>query len=442
MHRLQAARAGRDLVGRRARDALPEDVAVGPDELDAVAGGERALAADDADREQALALVGDRPARAGVDVEAAVDALAEPQPELERRRRVAARREAGAARLAGDDRAEHVLAAAGRDHGRDRRRGGELGGQHLAPHPAAAERGARRRARRAPTSAPSAIGSAPGVPGRARVDAVDLGQQHEQRGAGQHGDDRGERVVVAERDLVGRRRVVLVHDRHRAAREQLAQRVADVEVRGAVGDLGGGEQDLRAEQRPRGAARGPTRPGAAPGRAPRPPAARAARAAAVRARAGAGRARSRPDETTQTGVPPRTSSPISRARARRAALARTRPPGPATRLDPSLTTTGAHRCCVPSPTTRYWRSQRSRYVTGPRGPGVQSTLIPVSGAPVSSKPSAKRVGACQKPTVPRYASRNRSRRGLVLGDDPGGEARRLLVGDPHRLVERVDVARR
>ena len=38
-----------------------------------------------------------------------------------------------------------------------------------------------------------------------------------------------------------------------------------------------------------------------------------------------------------------------------------------------------HRCCVPSPTTRYWRSQRSRYVTGPRGPGTRSTLMPGLG---------------------------------------------------------------
>src|SRR6266511_1392955 len=60
-----------------------------------------------------------------------------------------------------------------------------------------------------------------------------------------------------------------------------------------------------------------------------------------------------------------------------------------------------HRRCVPSPTATYWRSQRSRYVTGPRGPGTQSTLIPVSGAPVSAKPSVKRVGACQKAAVPR-----------------------------------------
>src|SRR6185437_8379582 len=65
-----------------------------------------------------------------------------------------------------------------------------------------------------------------------------------------------------------------------------------------------------------------------------------------------------------------------------------------------------HRCCVPSPTTRYWRRYRSRYVTGPRGPGTRSTLMPVSGAPVSAKPSVKRVGAFQYAAVPRYASRN------------------------------------
>ena len=61
----------------------------------------------------------------------------------------------------------------------------------------------------------------------------------------------------------------------------------------------------------------------------------------------------------------------------------------------------AYLRCVPSPTTRNWRSQRSRYVTGPRGPGAKSTLMPVSGAPVSAKPSVKRVGAFQKAAVPR-----------------------------------------
>src|SRR5262249_52013982 len=80
--------------------------------------------------------------------------------------------------------------------------------------------------------------------------------------------------------------------------------------------------------------------------------------------------------------------------------------GPGHEARAELHDDGPHRRCVPSPTTRYWRNHRSRYVTGPRGPGVQSTLIPVSGAPVSSNPSAKRVGACQNATVPRYAARN------------------------------------
>ena len=59
------------------------------------------------------------------------------------------------------------------------------------------------------------------------------------------------------------------------------------------------------------------------------------------------------------------------------------------------------RVWVASPMTRYWRSQRSLYVTGPRGPGTLSTLIPVSGEPVSAKPSVNRVVACQNAAVPR-----------------------------------------
>ena len=40
-------------------------------------------------------------------------------------------------------------------------------------------------------------------------------------------------------------------------------------------------------------------------------------------------------------------------------------------------------------------------LVGGSGPGAQSTLIPVSGAPVSSKPSVKRVVAFQYAAVPR-----------------------------------------
>ena len=68
--------------------------------------------------------------------------------------------------------------------------------------------------------------------------------------------------------------------------------------------------------------------------------------------------------------------------------------------------------------------------------------MPVSGEPVSAKPSVKRVVAFQNAAVPRYASRNRCGRGLVLGDDRRGEAGRLAVRERDRLVERLDDAHR
>ena len=62
------------------------------------------------------------------------------------------------------------------------------------------------------------------------VEAVGVGQDHEPAGADQDRDLRGEEVVVAEGDLVGRGRVVLVDDRDHAPLEQLAERLARVEV--------------------------------------------------------------------------------------------------------------------------------------------------------------------------------------------------------------------
>ena len=54
--------------------------------------------------------------------------------------------------------------------------------------------------------------------GSARVEPVDVGEQHQAVGADHRGDARGEPVVVAVADLVGRHRVVLVDDRDRAER--------------------------------------------------------------------------------------------------------------------------------------------------------------------------------------------------------------------------------
>src|ERR1039458_1342809 len=56
-------------------------------------------------------------------------------------------------------------------------------------------------------------------------------------------------------------------------------------------------------------------------------------------------------------------------------------------------------------TTTYCRRHRSWKVTGPRGPGTWSTLMPVSGTPRSLNPSSSRVVAFQNAPVPRYASR-------------------------------------
>ena len=84
----------------------------------------------------------------------------------------------------------------------------------------------------------------PGPRRRAVVERVDVGQQHQPVGPHDVGDERGEAVVVAEADLVGGHRVVLVDDRHDAELEQPLERAARVGVVGAAGDVVGGEQHL------------------------------------------------------------------------------------------------------------------------------------------------------------------------------------------------------
>ena len=169
--------------------------------------------------------------------------LAEAEPELERRLAAIVRGEPSPARLPGEDRAQHVVALAAGDHRRDAGSARHLRGEHLAPHPPR------------PSSVPTpdlglagelALGQELGSrgPGSARVHAFDLGQEDEQARADEDGDLGREGVVVAEGDLVGRRRVVLVHDRHRAETEELGERLARVHVGGAVGDVAGREQDL------------------------------------------------------------------------------------------------------------------------------------------------------------------------------------------------------
>ena len=346
--------------------------------------------------------LGQRAARALVDVQASCHRLAVAQPELERGRCALARREARSARLAGDDRAEHVR----RRHPAAITVGipadsGELGGAGSCSRMPPLPSGEPSPSSAAPASVAQLEQLGTGRSRRARVHAVDLRQQHEQPRADEDGHLRGERVVVAEGDLVRRGRVVLVHDRHGSEREQRGERVAGVQVRPHGRPRPPRSAAPARRPAPRGRARRPRRPAASPGRAPRRPAASARCAGATLRPSRGSPSAIAPDETTQTGVPPRTSSPISRARAR-STDRRTRPPAPATSDEPSLTTTGR----LTAPACRR-RRRGTAAATGRgrsrarAGPGVQSTLIPVSGAPVSAKPSVNRVVACQNAAVPR-----------------------------------------
>ena len=86
----------------------------------------------------------------------------------------------------------------------------------------------------------------PGRPGArvAVVDAVDVGEQDQRVGPGDVRDQRGQPVVVAEPDLLGGDRVVLVHDRQRAERQQPLHGLLGVAVVAAPGQVVGGQQHL------------------------------------------------------------------------------------------------------------------------------------------------------------------------------------------------------
>ena len=379
-------------------DPLAEDRPVGTDELDGVAGNERTLAADDADREQAPSMRDERLAGAVVDDDAGDRRLRVPEPEPERTRtRTLGGGEARSAPLARGDRPEHVRPAPRRDHRRDPGRRRDTRRRDLARHAPAPEL-----ARLAEGDVGRLV--AVGDERRARsgrmlrVDAVDLGQEHEQARAHEQRGVRRERVVVAERDLVGRGRVVLVHDRDDAELQQRAERVAQVHVARAVTDVGGGEEHLRGLEpfAPQGGAPRALEPRLPDGR----------RRLKLRCRAAAA-AEPEPREPERDCARGHDADSLARAHERsdlRDAVREERAAHAPVLVDDERRAQlddDGHRCCVPSPTTRYWRRQRSRYVTGPRGPGAASTFTPVSGVPSNSKPSVKRVVAFQKAAVPR-----------------------------------------
>ena len=80
--------------------------------------------------------------------------------------------------------------------------------------------------------------------GRAVVEGVDVGEQHERVGADQVGHEGREPVVVAEADLVGGDRVVFVDDGHHAEVEQPVEGAQGVGVLAAAHEVFGGEEHL------------------------------------------------------------------------------------------------------------------------------------------------------------------------------------------------------
>ena len=80
------------------------------------------------------------------------------------------------------------------------------------------------------------------------IEALLVGEQHQYIRLNEVGDQRAERVVVAEADFIGRHGVVLVDDRDHAESEQCNERGTRVEISPPVGKIVVREQNLRGVQ--------------------------------------------------------------------------------------------------------------------------------------------------------------------------------------------------
>ena len=240
-----AAEQRRHLAGVVGDQPAGDDHAVGPDQLDRVVGEEVAGEPGDAGGQQGGVPLEHRTHRALVEQQPAARAAGVPQPELAG---------TGPATGRGEERADPL----------PRQRGGGLGGGRDDDGDAGLRRDQRRLdlGRHAAGADAVALGGAEGDGGEvgrtgdgvdelggthariAVVDAVHVGEQDERVGLGDVRDEGGEAVVVAEPDLLGRHRVVLVDDRQRPEREQPLHRLVGVAVVAAPGQVVGGQQHL------------------------------------------------------------------------------------------------------------------------------------------------------------------------------------------------------
>jgi hypothetical protein len=80
------------------------------------------------------------------------------------------------------------------------------------------------------------------------VEALGVGQEHQETGPRQVGHEGGEPVVVAETDLVGGDGVVLIDDRQRPQRQQPVQSVTGVEVVRAMHEVVARQEHLGGDE--------------------------------------------------------------------------------------------------------------------------------------------------------------------------------------------------
>ena len=203
------------------------------------------------DRQQALAAFAQHAHGAGIERQPSGDAQLAGEPLFARRHAPLGRRQAGADRFARKHAGNDPLTPPRCDH-RDGAGACRLFRRHqLAAHAAATQGAGVAGHGQQPCIAGVALGHQHRADGGARVGFVQtflVGEDDEHIGLDQIGDQRRQRVVVAETDFIGGHGVVLVDDRHHPEVEQGAKRAAHVQIAFAVDEIFMRQQHLRRVQ--------------------------------------------------------------------------------------------------------------------------------------------------------------------------------------------------